>query len=162
MPLKLLTFSSFLPSTPRNWISPQDYVCYSVSFNTFPQMYSYNWREAPTVGGCTDRAISQAVSQQHSTRESQFQPQVRLCGICVGQSDNGPITVAARFQGMNYLLQLRHWNREFKSHLRHECLLVFILCLFCPVCAGSGLATGWSRNWKSGLVPTKGSRSIWK
>jgi hypothetical protein len=36
------------------------------------------------------------------------------------------------------LLALERWDRRFESHWRHGCLCVFILC------AGSGLATGWS------------------
>jgi hypothetical protein len=36
--------------------------------------------------------------------------------------------------GMNGLLLFGRWDRGFKSHSRHECLCVFILCLCCSVC----------------------------
>jgi hypothetical protein len=46
--------------------------------------------------------------------------------------------------GINCLRPPKHWDRGFESHSRHECLCAFILRLCCLVCAGSGLATGWS------------------
>jgi hypothetical protein len=39
---------------------------------------------------------------------------------------------------MDLLRPLEHWDREFESHSRHECLFAFILCV------GSDLATGCS------------------
>jgi hypothetical protein len=73
---------------------------------------------------------------------------------------------------MTCLRPLKHWDREFESHLKHGCLCAFILCLFCLMCAVSGLAKGWfsfhgvlptvyrSRNWKSGLGPTEGCWAV--
>jgi hypothetical protein len=34
---------------------------------------------------------------------------------------------------MNRLRPFKHWDRRFESHLTHECLFAFILCLCCPV-----------------------------
>jgi hypothetical protein len=74
-------------------------------------------------------------------------------------------------QDMNLLRPLERLDRGFESHSGHGCLCAFILCLCCPVCAGSGLASGWSpvqevlpsvyrlRNWKSGQGPIKGCRA---
>jgi hypothetical protein len=67
---------------------------------------------------------------------------------------------------MNYLRQLKHWDRGFESHSRHGCLCAFILCLRCV------LATGWSpiqgvlpavmglQHWKIAQGPTQGCRAI--
>jgi hypothetical protein len=41
----------------------------------------------------------------------------------------------------NCLRSLGRWDRVFESYSRHGCLCAFILCLCCPVCVGSGLAT---------------------
>jgi hypothetical protein len=35
--------------------------------------------------------------------------------------------------GMNCLRLLKHWDLGFESHLTHECLCAFILCLCCPL-----------------------------
>jgi hypothetical protein len=43
-----------------------------------------------------------------------------------------PIIVAARSRA--YFRPLKHWDHGFESHLRHECLCAFILCLRCSVC----------------------------
>jgi hypothetical protein len=43
-------------------------------------------------------------------------------------------------EGMNCLRPRKHGDRGFEPHLKHGYLYVFILCLCCPVCAGSGLA----------------------
>jgi hypothetical protein len=42
-------------------------------------------------------------------------------------------------KGMNCLRPLEHWNRRFEFHLKHGCLSVFVLFVFC---VGSGIATG--------------------
>jgi hypothetical protein len=57
---------------------------------------------------------------------------------------------------MNCLHPLKRWDRGFESHSRHGCLCVRLFCVCVVLCAGSGLATGWSPV----QGPTKGCRAI--
>jgi hypothetical protein len=42
--------------------------------------------------------------------------------------------IAGRSQWPRGLRPRKHWVRGFESHLRHECLCAFILCLYSVVC----------------------------
>jgi hypothetical protein len=54
---------------------------------------------------------------------------------------------------MNCLRLLEHWDRGFESHSRHGCMhCVRLFCVCVVLCAGSGLATGWSL--VQGVLPT--------
>jgi hypothetical protein len=54
-----------------------------------------------------------------------------------------PITTAARSKTWTVSVA-QTLDRRFESHLRYGCLCDLIICLCCPVCAGKGLAIGWS------------------
>jgi hypothetical protein len=55
---------------------------------------------------------------------------VFICLRIIWQADHS----GRAFWGMNCLRSLEHWDRGFESHLRHEYLCAFDLCLCCSVC----------------------------
>jgi hypothetical protein len=50
------------------------------------------------------------------------------------QSQGQVVPSGHAVEGMNSLRSLEHWDREFESHSKHECLCAFIVCLCCSVC----------------------------
>jgi hypothetical protein len=64
----------------------------------------------------------------------------------------------SRSQWPRGLRPLERWDRGFESHSMHGCLYAFILCVV--LCAGSGLATGWSL--VQGVLPIVYGLGNWK